>query len=77
MMIGELQPEGTLRELCAPSGNSPPGNDWEFPVGRKEQSLTAMLGPSQSPAHSLPGLSRAGHTDSPVCCVFRLMTFYV
>lgn len=23
MMIGELQPEGTLRELCAPSGSSP------------------------------------------------------
>lgn len=60
MMISELQPEGTLRELCAPSGSSPNGDDWDFLVGRKEQFLTAMRGPSQSPAHSLLGSPELG-----------------
>lgn len=58
-MISELQALGFLGNYV-PSGSSPPKDEWEFLVGRKDQFLTAMLGPSQSPAHPLLGSPELG-----------------
>lgn len=102
--ISELQQEGDPRKLWGgfmspPSGRSPPRDNWEVLVWRREHCLRTTaspwdarvqeettawlrrktLGSSQSPANSLLGLFLRARwaSDSPVCCLFQCMTFYV